>query len=50
MVTGTGIQGTVVLNTNLPIAYCMQNYKQSRLAPHGPPDASQTIVLDNDLV
>ena len=23
---------------------------QTRLVPHGPPDASQTITLDNDLV
>ena len=28
----------------------MQNYKPNRLAPHGPPDASQTIALDKDLV
>ena len=28
------------------VSYCMQNYKPNRLAPHGSPDASQTIALE----
>ena len=32
------------------LQYCTQNYKPNTLAPHGPPDASQTVALDNDLV
>ena len=40
---------TVWLNTNT-VFYCMQNYKPNRLAPHGPPDGSHTIALNNDLV
>ena len=28
------------------VSYCMHNYKPNRLAPHGPPDTSQTIALD----
>ena len=38
---------TVLLSTNTA-SYCMRNYKSKWLAPHGPPDASQTIALDND--
>ena len=36
---------TILLNTNT-VSYCMQNYKPNRLAPHGPPDASQTTALE----
>ena len=36
---------TILLNTNT-VSYCMQNYKPNRLAPHGPPDASQTIASE----
>ena len=40
---------TILLNTNT-VSYCMRNYKPNRLVPHSPPDASQTIALDNHLV